>query len=286
VKAANIASIKSKSFKGTEKEWEFVLGRSLLHASVNPEHSHILKGLQLVAKVSADDSYLELVWQQKNRSTIVCTDLYPCFSCTVLTCSLQLTLGSVRLEPTEDEFDLFTYIDTAILSRETTEEESESLEHDLELANAKVAALEKQLKDLTEAKLAHENILLSKFSDIINTKKLKIRDQQRLITTNQAANTANSNSSISLTRNMHANVPQLSSRELQRQTRKQMISLGNLPSGKQTERLSNRRIVMTTVVMLLKKLIGELQSLPTWTLIMSVIPPHSLLLPPNLLSVV
>jgi hypothetical protein len=106
---------------------------------------------------------------------------------------VQHTLGSLKLEPTDDEFDLFAYLNTAIEARETAENGSESLKSDLAAANVKVTALERQLKDLTEAKLAHENALLSKFSGLINSKKLKIRDQQRLLTTSHATNVANSN---------------------------------------------------------------------------------------------
>ena len=38
-----------------------------------------------------------------------------------------------------------------------------------------------QLDNLIEEKTSHENALLEKFRQLINSKKLKIRDQQRLL---------------------------------------------------------------------------------------------------------
>jgi hypothetical protein len=48
-------------------------------------------------------------------------------------------------------------------------------------ANAKITRLEEQLQGLVDEKLAHANALLQKFADLLNSKKLKIRDQQRLL---------------------------------------------------------------------------------------------------------
>lgn len=41
--------------------------------------------------------------------------------------------------------------------------------------------LNAQLEDLIKAKEEHENALLGKFKELLNSKKLKIRDQQRLL---------------------------------------------------------------------------------------------------------
>jgi hypothetical protein len=43
-----------------------------------------------------------------------------------------------------------------------------------------MARVEEQLQGLTEAKLNYENELLQKFADLLNSKKMKIRDQQRM----------------------------------------------------------------------------------------------------------
>ena len=46
-----------------------------------------------------------------------------------------------------------------------------------------IQKLSEQLEDLIEAKKEHENMLLEKFQALLNAKKLKIRDQQRLLAT-------------------------------------------------------------------------------------------------------
>lgn len=44
-----------------------------------------------------------------------------------------------------------------------------------------IAKLSQQLADLMEAKSQHENQLLANFTQLLNEKKLKIRNQQRLL---------------------------------------------------------------------------------------------------------
>lgn len=44
-----------------------------------------------------------------------------------------------------------------------------------------IKRLNSQLEDLIKAKKEHENAMLEKFKDLLNAKKLKIRDQQRLL---------------------------------------------------------------------------------------------------------
>lgn len=44
-----------------------------------------------------------------------------------------------------------------------------------------IAKLSQQLADLMEAKSQHENQLLANFAQLLNEKKLKIRNQQRLL---------------------------------------------------------------------------------------------------------
>ena len=44
-----------------------------------------------------------------------------------------------------------------------------------------ISKMRDQLDELTESKNDHENKLLEKFRELLNKKKLKIRDQQRLL---------------------------------------------------------------------------------------------------------
>ncbi|KAL2116831.1 hypothetical protein VTJ04DRAFT_8999 [Mycothermus thermophilus] len=91
-------------------------------------------------------------------------------------------LGSLTLSHKPDEaIQLFDWCGAAI-------EERERLRSDLRASDAKAASLEAQvaelraqLEELTEAKTAREAELLEKFCALLNEKKVKIREQQRLL---------------------------------------------------------------------------------------------------------
>jgi uncharacterized coiled-coil protein SlyX len=59
----------------------------------------------------------------------------------------------------------------------------DELEAQLAEQKQMVDKLNAQVKSLGEAKQEHEDALLQKFSELLNSKKLKIRDQQRLLST-------------------------------------------------------------------------------------------------------
>ncbi|KAI4600349.1 hypothetical protein KJ359_000703 [Pestalotiopsis sp. 9143b] len=91
-------------------------------------------------------------------------------------------LGSITLASTEDEgVEVFAWCVAAIGDRAKVVD-------DLAAATAKAAELEQtanelkaQLEDLLKAKDDDERQLLEKFRDLLNEKKLKIRQQQRLL---------------------------------------------------------------------------------------------------------
>lgn len=81
----------------------------------------------------------------------------------------------------EEEAEILVWSAIAVEASETAEDEVQDLKEQLETANAKMTRLEGQLQGLTEAKLNYENELLQKFADLLNSKKMKIRDQQRML---------------------------------------------------------------------------------------------------------
>lgn len=60
-------------------------------------------------------------------------------------------------------------------------EEIQGLQTRCSAQNDTIERLNKQLADLIAAKKEHEDALMNKFRELLNTKKLKIRDQQRLL---------------------------------------------------------------------------------------------------------
>ena len=97
-------------------------------------------------------------------------------------------LGSVQLPQTEqtDDIDLFGWAIQAIDRRDELEEQAEYLQEAAKAKNGIVTNLHKQIDDLVKAKAEHEQQLLAKFTSLLNEKKLKIRNLQRVLSTAQA----------------------------------------------------------------------------------------------------
>ena len=95
-------------------------------------------------------------------------------------------LGEVILRVLDEEeaserVELLDWVTVAVDRANLFENKVEDLsrKHD-EQAKA-IEKLNQQLEGLIEAKRLHETSLLEKFQELLNSKKLKIRDQQRLI---------------------------------------------------------------------------------------------------------
>lgn len=91
-------------------------------------------------------------------------------------------LGEIILVKDEaQEVDAVAWASTAILRCDDLEKEAEGLKRKYEDQQSIIRDLQQQLEDLIEAKNMHETALLEKFRDLLNAKKLKIRDQQRIL---------------------------------------------------------------------------------------------------------
>lgn len=81
------------------------------------------------------------------------------------------------------EIDSIKWAATAVMSFNTVEKNMEDLRVKYEEQSLIIEKLSQQLEELIKAKIEHENALIGKFRDLLNAKKLKIRDQQRLLAT-------------------------------------------------------------------------------------------------------
>ncbi|KAI9735138.1 MAG: hypothetical protein M1834_001726 [Cirrosporium novae-zelandiae] len=82
----------------------------------------------------------------------------------------------------EEDIDLMAWCGLALDSRTTLESDILHLSTKVEQAQARATKLDQQLQGFITAKEEHENAMLAKFQELLNAKKLKIRDQQRLLT--------------------------------------------------------------------------------------------------------
>ena len=91
-------------------------------------------------------------------------------------------LGEISLVKDEaQEVDAVAWASTAVLRCDDLEKEVEGLKLKYEDQQSIIRDLQQQLEDLIEATKMHETALLEKFRDLLNAKKLKIRDQQRVL---------------------------------------------------------------------------------------------------------
>ena len=91
-------------------------------------------------------------------------------------------LGEIVFEKDEtEELDIVRWAGTAVERSDKLEEEVRDLTFRYDEQSKRAEKLNDQLETLIKAKAEHEESLLRSFRDLLNTKKLKIRDQQRLL---------------------------------------------------------------------------------------------------------
>lgn len=94
----------------------------------------------------------------------------------------QQKLGLITLLATEDEeVDIFEWCGLAIKSKQESTKELETLKIKSNEKDNEIRTLQETLTELITVKNAQEEGLIQKFSILLNEKKLKIRDQQRLL---------------------------------------------------------------------------------------------------------
>ena len=79
------------------------------------------------------------------------------------------------------EIELFQWAGTAASLVTAVEDELTSLRLRYRSQEETIKKLDQQLEDFIKVKVEHDNALLEKFAELLNAKKLKIRDQQRLL---------------------------------------------------------------------------------------------------------
>ena len=97
-------------------------------------------------------------------------------------------LGTIELSETEDtdDVDLFGWAALSIEQKDGLHNEVTDLKGQVKAKDDIVSSLQEQIDELVEAKADHEKQMLSKFALLLNEKKLKIRNMQRILSTAKA----------------------------------------------------------------------------------------------------
>ena len=158
-----MAPLRDERHQKTGEEWESTVLLNLLESSQAGETAGTGKdrNIEIVATISPTD--LTVIIRRKIENVI-------------------WRLGSIPIKKDEDlDIDILDWTHTAIVQRDDLSAEIEINQSRLSTQEATIAELTAQLDELIKAKQDHEDVLMARFCQLLNAKKLKIRDQQRLL---------------------------------------------------------------------------------------------------------
>lgn len=166
VRQSRISRLRSKSSPVDDAEWEDVLCSTLLtHQYENRQKPKSAEKLELTSLMAGDQLTLIV---RRNISGI--------------TQRLgEITLQILDEDEASDRVELLDWVGVAVDRATSLEMKIGDLSMKCEDHDRTIQMLNQQLEDLIEAKKEHETLLLEKFRELLNAKKLKIRDQQRLL---------------------------------------------------------------------------------------------------------
>ncbi|KAI7234387.1 hypothetical protein KC330_g4875 [Hortaea werneckii] len=159
---STVKSLQASNYGGNLDEWKSILRHVLLQEKHEAPAQPIFEGLETVAGING--SSLNLTFRKNIRG-------------------ITQRLGSLSIAQDDEaeEVSPFDWCFTAVGQTDDLRLQLENLQASVSSHSNQVAKLNQQLEDLVKAKKDHEDELLKKFAALLNTKKLKIRDQQRLL---------------------------------------------------------------------------------------------------------
>ncbi|KAJ6000098.1 hypothetical protein N7481_000507 [Penicillium waksmanii] len=164
VKESSLKDLRSKSYQGSDDEWTQVIRRVLGQSTKDENETTSSFKLEATASITESNDENEIVITIRKRVQ-----------------DITQRLGTITLKQSEAEIELFEWAGTAAARNRALEQETSTLNARYQEAASTVQKLTQQLDDLVQAKAQHENQLMANFTQLLNEKKLKIRNQQRLL---------------------------------------------------------------------------------------------------------
>ncbi|KAI1622162.1 hypothetical protein EDD37DRAFT_637202 [Exophiala viscosa] len=171
VRARNLKRLRAKNYDGNDDDWTSILSYVFGVKTSSKVPAAHRENLDVQCSVSGKDpnGTLSIILRNKVED-------------------ITQQLGSIDLPQTEetDDIDLFGWTVQAIDKRDELELTNTDLHEKVQAKNETVTSLQKQIDELVQAKAEHEHQTLAKFAVLLNEKKLKIRNLQRVLSTAQA----------------------------------------------------------------------------------------------------
>ncbi|KAI9041718.1 uncharacterized protein KD926_006617 [Aspergillus affinis] len=168
VQRAQLKELRTKNYHGSDEEWAQIVWYIFGQAAESVGHVGSFHGIESSATICESDSASkELVISIRKRIE-----------------GITQRLGSVTLmQNDEQEIQLLDWCGTAIACSNALEQRCRALQDRACAAEHMVDQLNDQLQQLFGAKEQHEEQLIANLVRLLNEKKLKIRNQHRLLNT-------------------------------------------------------------------------------------------------------
>ncbi|KAL2832235.1 hypothetical protein BJY01DRAFT_226147 [Aspergillus pseudoustus] len=166
VRQTQLQKLRTKQYQGNDDDWRNII-LHILGVLEEPEnHSDLLTGVEASATINGSgDEDKELILIVRKRIQ-----------------DITQKLGSLTLhQDDEQSIELFEWSNIAVARADSLEKRYTTLLARFQTAEENINSLNKQLEELIASKTLHEQQLMSDFVHLLNEKKLKIRNQQRLL---------------------------------------------------------------------------------------------------------
>lgn len=165
VEQSRLNSLRAKGYQGSDDDWAQILSYVLGQSSSFVNKPDFISGIEVSATVSDEDEDKKIAITIRKRIE-----------------TITQRLGSITLNQDDEQtIQLFDWSGAAVARADTLEQQISSLNSRCRAAEATIHELNTQIEELIYAKVQHENQLIANFVQLLNEKKLKIRNQQRLL---------------------------------------------------------------------------------------------------------
>ncbi|KAN0075984.1 hypothetical protein V8E54_007254, partial [Elaphomyces granulatus] len=166
VRQSRVKQLRSKTYHGSDDEWVQILTHVLGLDPPRTSHADWVSGIEVNSLIhDSGNDHREMVISWRMRID-----------------GITQRLGSITLPQNDDEtIQLFEWAGEATTRADELEHQASSLIGRFSTAEDTINKLNRQLEELINAKNEHESQLISNFVQLLNEKKLKIRNQQRLL---------------------------------------------------------------------------------------------------------
>ena len=166
LRKSDLKALRAKAYTGTDDEWEAILRYTLLDQKPSAISKEQKQSLEV--GVSRQDQKGKALLSITFRNRID---------------DITQRIGAIELSHTSKEIQLFDWAALAVDKAQALQSELSALSEGTNEDKSTITRLESQLADLVKAKADHEEQMLQKFVLLLNEKKVKIRDQQRILQT-------------------------------------------------------------------------------------------------------